>query len=246
MSRREWLTSKCADCPLLKHAGVEQLSAETLAKFSSRTTLHVFACGEPILRQGDVATGLWVLRGGLASIHVTDQDGRAHIVRLASPGEVLGACGGGKTGTYCYGATALQEQVYVCHLPLQSDPNMICEHPAVADALLGAMGDALASSYRKMHVMATRNASGRLAVLLLELDRLHDLDLSRQQMAEMIGVTTETAVRTLTAFKQEGLVRSVGKRIQILAPERLRSIAEAGTSEDRNTLNYLRQKAQTS
>lgn len=246
MSRREWLTSKCENCPLLHRTWVEDLSHGDLARFSSRTTLHVYARGEPILRQGDPMKGLWILRRGMASIHVTDRDGRAHIVRLAAPGEVLGTCGGNPARTYCYGATALQDQVYVCHVPLDSDLSLISEYPAVTGALIAAAGDELASSYRKMHVMATRNAAGRLAMLLLELDRLDDVELSRQQMAEMIGVTTETAVRTLTAFKQEGLIRSVGRHIQILAPESLREIAEAATPEDRNTLPCLPQKVQNS
>lgn len=232
MSRRIHLSDKCQGCPLLKRVGLWELPEAEADAFCETTTLHVFRRGESIVCQGDRAEGMWVLRGGIASIHVNDDEGRAHTVRLALPGEVLGTCGSRKSQSYCYGATALQDRVYACHVPLTSEPAVLRQYPSVTSALFDAVGEELSTAYRKMHVLATRNAASRLALLLLELDRMQELHLSRQEMAEMIGVTTETLVRTLTNFRKDGLVETTGRAILIRDRERLEAIGQDRADEE--------------
>lgn len=231
MSRRIYLSDKCEACPLLKRVGLWDLP-EAEADFCEATTLHVFRRGESIVCQGDRADGMWILREGTASIHVNDDEGRAHTVRLALPGEVLGTCGSRKSPSYCYGATALQDRVYACHVPLTNEPAVFRQYPSIASALFDAVDEELSAAYQKMHVLATRNAASRLALLLLELDRMQELHLSRQEMAEMIGVTTETLVRTLTSFRKDGLVETTGRTILIRDRERLEAVGQNRAEEE--------------
>lgn len=197
--------------------------------FGVRLETVVFARGEVIVSQDAPFSGWWVIREGSAMVEVTDEQGRTHIVRLAQPGDLLGACGLKGHAAYCYTATASVDGTVACHMSVPVWESMASWPPSLTQAVIGRLSTQLAESYEKMQVIATRSASARLARLILDLDRLGVAStdgLTRGQMAEMIGVTTETAVRALTKLKRQGAVRTRRSAVVVVDRRRLERAAD--------------------
>ena len=225
---------RCSDCPIAHKDGRFTFSPppdDVLCEFSR---IHRYRAGQLIVEEQDEVNGWWVLRSGRAEIFLVDERGRKHLVRVVGPGDLLGTCALKGLGTYCYSARALDQEVETCHLPLPAIPVVLSRCPGITQSILAEMAEDLAASYRKLHRLATKSARARLAYQLLDL--MQDgtepakrtvLAVPRQQLADMIGVSLETAVRALTQLKEEGWVDTHGRDIIVLNADALRTVAES-------------------
>ncbi|HCC33949.1 MAG TPA: hypothetical protein DEQ28_08670 [Clostridiales bacterium] len=88
----------------------------------------------------------------------------------------------------------------------------------------------LSEAYQRLHRLASTTSRQRLAELLVRLvegEGQLSLCLPRRQLADLLGVTEETAVRSLTALRQLGLLRKEGRRVVVTDLDRLRSYARS-------------------
>ncbi|MBC7339561.1 MAG: Crp/Fnr family transcriptional regulator [Firmicutes bacterium] len=233
-------SARCSNCPaalpgrpfhfVLRDGQVEPLASCSL--------LRQFRAGEFILREGEPVDGLYVLREGTARIFLSDEEGREHTVRYAHPGEVVGGCQfNGVRRSSCYSVLAASD-CEVCHFPAGIHDDLLARCPDLARALLHVMADLLDESYVRLRELATTNCRQRLARLLVRLaegQRGGDggdgggggmvIRLHRQRMADILGVTKETAVRALSSLKATGVVETRGQAIAIRDLPALRRLA---------------------
>ena len=216
---------RCSNCPASRpgrpfHAIFKDTSGEPLVSCS---LVREFRAGEFILREGEPADGLYVLRQGTARIFLSDPEGREHTVRYAYAGDVIGGCQFNRTRkSNCYSVQAVGE-CEVCHFPAGSHEDLMKRCPGLARALLDVMTDLLDESYARLRELTTTNCRQRLARLLVRLAESGpsgrglpaEIRLHRQRMADILGVTKETAVRALSSLKAAGLVETRGQLIII-------------------------------
>ena len=213
---------RCEDCPL---AGPGQifdflLDPEYSELVMRHSQLHTYREGQVIVAEGQPIDGWYILRNGAARIYTSDPDGHERTVRFAQPGDLLGGFAAdslGESHDHCYSAVALGDGVEVCRFDSRSQARLFAACPALASAFLGLMVRQLAYSYRRLHNLSTTTASSRLVDALVRLADAHrppagpprgtgqgkieekpepvSLNLSRQQLADILGVTRETAVR---------------------------------------------------
>lgn len=166
-------------------------------------------------------------------MYLTDAAGREHILRLATPGSLLGTCGLGRSPKYCYGVRASAPRTSTCFVSLDTYETLQRDRPEVIGLLTAHLVDDLSDTYARLHRLATRTARVRLAEALLELSRGSGsasgrlLTVPRSQLAQMVGVSTETSVRVLGQLKKEGLIGTRGRSIQILDPRGLSDLLDA-------------------
>ncbi len=225
---------RCSDCPIAHGGGRFGFSPPPDDILSQYSRIARYRAGEIIVSQEDAVDGWGVVRSGRAEIFLMDENGRKHLVRVVGPGDLLGTCALKGLGTYCYSARALDRQVEACWLPLPAIPVVLAHCPGITQNILAELAQDLARSYRKLHRMATKSARARLAHQLLELVEHHPgggknstLPVPRQQLADTIGVSLETAVRALTQLKEGGWVDTRGRDIIILDQDGLQSVAES-------------------
>lgn len=240
--------ARCSNCPaalpgrpfhfVLREGQVEPLASSSL--------LRHFRAGEFILREGEPSDGLYVLRQGMARIFLSDEEGREHTVRYAHPGEVIGGCQfNGRRRSSCYSVVAVSD-CEVCHFPAGCHEDILARCPDLVRALLEVMSTLLDESYVRLRDLATTNCRQRLARLLVRLAEGHlaglgsgagaggtasgtvTLRLHRQRMADILGVTKETAVRALSSLKGTGLVETRGQVIVLRDLPALRRLAGLG------------------
>jgi CRP/FNR family transcriptional regulator, polysaccharide utilization system transcription regulator len=206
------------------------LEGEALAEFSANKTVNKYKKGQIIFYEDNKPYGLYCMIDGRVKLYKTGIDGRQQILRISGPGDILGYRSLFADETYQATAEALEDSNICCidknvFFPvLAKDPNLSLEIIKKLAAELRSAED-LATS------IAQRSVRERMAELLLILKETYgkdtkdgtliDLKLSREEMAEMIGITQETAIRLLSEFKGDGLIAVKGRDITILKTEAL-------------------------
>jgi CRP-like cAMP-binding protein len=191
------------------------LPERDLAGLAEQTRLDSFEAEATIFHQGDPCDRFWLLRQGQVKIVRQEEDGREVILEMISPGD---AFGGAVLFMTEHPATA-RPLVPSETLSFTSEAyrQVVLGHPPLAIRLIRMLGERL-HSMMGLHVMAGERVERRLAHILLKLaDRagreepegvLITLPLSRQDLADMSGTTLETAIRTMSRFRQQGIVQT--------------------------------------
>lgn len=211
-----------ADVP---EADLERLAARGYVREVAKEGVFFF--------QGDPCDQVWVVQSGRVKIVYQEEDGREVIIEVISPGE---AFGGGVLLFPTQPATgkAMEDTVAVS-VPTAAYTQFLTQHPQVTLKLLRMLGQRHLTMLQGQ-ALAGERVERRMAHILLKLaDRagrpdpegtLITLSLSRQDLADMSGTTLETAIRTISRFTQEGLVRTErGGYLIILNEARLREMA---------------------
>jgi CRP-like cAMP-binding protein len=123
-----------------------------------------------------------------------------------------------------------QEDATVLEMPTPAFTAWIHRSPEFALALIQELSTRLREAEARIRSLQTERVERRIARLLVHLARKQghpELQLSRQELADLTGTTLSTASRTLSAWDQQGLLEAGRERVKVLHPEALTSLAEA-------------------
>lgn len=187
-----------------------------------------------LFSQGAACDRVWVLRAGEVKIVHQEMDGREVILEMISPGEVFG---GAVLFMEAHPATArAMTSAETVSFSSESYARLLADHPALAQKLIRMLAGRL-QSMMSLRIMAGERVERRMAHILLKLaDRvgrvepegvLITIPLSRQDLADMAGTTLETAIRTMSRFREQGWVATRrGGYLLITGPAQLQQQAE--------------------
>lgn len=213
----------CDTCKVREDGGLCGVPGEAFEDFRSIASRVVYRPRQVVFAEGMPCTGLFLVCHGTLKLYHSDRFGRDHIVDVVGPGSILGdfAVAGGEA--HSVSAEAVTE-CQLSYLPRERLIDFLRRYPASALSLIETMSRELASTRRKVRDLALKKAESRLAGLLLQLSgnqaTPHDLSASqvrwrRRDLAEMIGVSTETAIRLLSKLKRRGAIRPDGRDVVV-------------------------------
>ncbi|WP_395392346.1 Crp/Fnr family transcriptional regulator [Novosphingobium sp. BL-8A] len=232
--------SNCDLCVVRNRAICSALDAKELEALNAIGRTRMIEPGESLIWEGEDSVLVANVIEGVLKLSTNTEDGREQIVGVVYPSDFIGRPFGGTTG---HGVTALTE-AKVCVFSRRDFDAFAREHPALEHKLLERTLGELDRTRRWMLLLGRKSASEKLASFLLEMaERLGghgcaiafdmpgqqriSLPFSRQQIADVLGLTIETVSRQFTRFKNEGLIDLPSRRdVTILAFEAL--TAEAG------------------
>ena len=198
--------------------------------------LRTFSKGQTIFLQGDHPSGVYCLNTGNVKIVMVDSEGNEMIVRLVTTGDIFGHRSLFCNAAYHASAIALEDSV-VRFIKKDFFLEIVKNHPSIAFDLLAQISHTGLSAEQSKANLVHLRVRVRLARLLSELKIKHgiqdgtrirlDIQLSRQEMANIIGTIDETIVRLFSEFKKEGVLESEGKIIYIINEKKLNEIANA-------------------
>lgn len=201
---------------------------------SNNSTVTEYPKGSVIFSEGSLIQGLHFLKLGKVKLMRNEEDGKIVILRLSNSGEMLGHRCFFSRMSYGMTATALEDCV-VSFLEKKHIHELIKSRPEISHSLLRAFGEELEESDKRTSSLMRKNAGGRLAEFLLALLDNHceqdkrnmkiDLHLSREEIASVVGTTSETITRYITTFKMKGFMKEVNRSLYILKPEELRQFS---------------------
>lgn len=190
--------------------------------------------GERIYSAGDPAERLFVVAEGKVKLYQHALNGRSVLLDILTSGEFFGNLATLGVSEY---VDAAQAQTASCVLSIRSDAfrQILNEHPELAMKALAVMSDRLNAANQRVLQLSAMSAEKRIAATLLklgdklgrrnELGCLIDVPLSRDDMAEMTGATTETVSRVMSQLQTSQIITSGRQWVAITNQEKLSALA---------------------
>ncbi|HEC63450.1 MAG TPA: Crp/Fnr family transcriptional regulator [Candidatus Acetothermia bacterium] len=190
--------------------------------------------GEAVFHEGMPAFGLYILCQGKVKLAKHTRGGHSQILKLLGPGEILGEKTLFDQETYtCYAKTL--EPSRLMFIPREDFLAFVKKYPQVALRLVEKLSRELKVFGDKLVEITSRSAKERVARVILSLAQAFGrpleegldmgVELPRAELAEMAGVSTETAIRILSELKDRGILALPGHRIVIKRLEALQGLA---------------------
>ncbi|WP_251862219.1 Crp/Fnr family transcriptional regulator [Clostridium sp. Marseille-Q2269] len=210
----------------------ENLNNEELLEIVKTINHKEYAKGDTIFTEGNVANTLYFINEGNIKLYKYTKDGKEQILHILSEGEFFGELDLIKPSKYGFNAKAIVNSK-MCTLTKDEMKDIIMRKPEIGIKVLETVGARVAEVENLVQNLATNDVDSRLAYLLTDLMEKYGevaencisikLPLSREDMANYIGVTRETISRKLKKFEDEKLIKIVGsKKIIILDEEGLK------------------------
>lgn len=229
----------CEHCTIRGVSVIADLPESEIEGFRSCGVSAVYRRRQVIFHERTPASGLYILCNGAVKLYQSDRFGRDHILEVAGPGDVLGELPTDPAESYSVSAEAVTD-AQLCFLPRERLIPFIQAHPMVGVRLIAALSRALSAARRKVRTLALKNAEGRLAELLLQFAPGNGgegqqvrvpLPYSRREIGEMIGVSTETAIRLLAGLKHKRVIEFGRRDLVLIDADRLRRLANQDSIE---------------
>ena len=221
----------CFDCdrrsPLFRNLTNDQIRALEESRYEVR-----FEAGETIYKQGSSATHTVTLTSGLAKVYLEGKH-RNIILKLLKKQDFFGGPGIYVDQRHHYTVKAITDCT-CCFMDAELFKKLIKENANFAEAYIQMVNRKAIFSFSKMMELTQKQMPGRVAGALIylfeEIYGTHDinLDISRQDIAELSGMTKESAIRILKEFKDAGYVTLEGQHLIVHDPENLRKIFSNG------------------
>lgn len=231
----------CDACPIRHRAVCARCEADELAQLDKIKYYRSFEAGQTVIWSGDKMDFVGSVVSGIATLTQTMEDGRTQMVGLLLPSDFVGRPG---RGSAAYDVVATTDVVMCCFRKKPFE-EMMDETPHIAQRLLEMTLDELDAAREWMLVLGRKTAREKIASLLAIIARrnatLHlagtggpmvfDLPLTREAMADYLGLTLETVSRQISALKKDGVIQLEGKR-HVTVPDFDRLMLEAGDDSD--------------
>lgn len=228
------LVSQCDMCRAREECIFGGLPASQVERFARVRHFHQYKARQPIFHEGTPALGFHIGCTGRVKLSKADRDGRQQIVRIANPGEVIGEEALLDSHPYMTTAEALED----CHTAFIKRDEFLAfleSGQAIGARFLLHFCRTLIETQGRLARMGLGDARARLAGTLLDLVQRYgkptrggtslDLGLSRAELAALVGLSPETAMRLLSEFKADGVLRLDGRQITVLSREKLADLA---------------------
>lgn len=188
--------------------------------------IRSYDAGETIFREGEPASMFHFILGGRIKVVKSGAGGRDVILEIFGPGDPVGALAAYEERDFPASAVAL-EAASLLSIPRQEFFSVLASNPMLARGLLLGLTRRMIDLTRKLAERSSR-VEYRIARLFLALaDRLGrpekgglviPVALSRQEIADMVGTTQETAIRIMSRWGKDGVLATTGDGF--LVPER--------------------------
>ena len=206
------------------------LPPEDKAYISSFKSSTFTKRGQIIFHEGRTPQGVYCLNEGKVKLYRLGSDGKEQVVRIVTPYSFFGLRALISGWNYSTAAVTLEDSV-VCLIPKRPFLKITLKHPDVSHCLMVFLSSMLEDAESKLLSLAQKPVRERLAETLLTLHHVFNknggnnhINLSRSDLANIVGTAPESVIRLLSEFKDENLIDISGRKISVLNFEELKKI----------------------
>jgi CRP/FNR family transcriptional regulator len=177
-----------------------------------------------IFTEGDQPEWFYIVSKGKVKITKLSQEGKEIILELISPTDIFGGVAVLRNFPYPANAVAMEDSE-ILKISRKNLMRLVDRFPNLMYCIALQLGDRMKSSYDSLKNIALERVEARIAALLLKLANkvgeetkegiLIDMRLTKQDVADMVGTTVETSIRTFSKFKKQGLLADSDGKIII-------------------------------
>ncbi len=209
------------------------MNQHELEEFSQIKSFNVYKKGQIIFYEGNQPHGVFCVHEGKVKVHKMGEDGDDQIVRFVKPGGLLGYRALLSNEPYKASATAL-ENTLICYIPKADFMDRIRSNAQLTMLTIQMLTNDLKTAEKRILNMAQKPVRERIAEALLLVKECYGTEddgqtlaivLTRREIGNVAGVTTETTIRVLSEFKAEKIIKLEGKKIKIINLPKLVKVA---------------------
>jgi CRP/FNR family transcriptional regulator len=232
---------ECGDCPIRHRAVCARCESDELEMLDRIKYYRRFQAGQTVIWSGDRMDFVGSVVTGIATLTQTMEDGRRQMVGLLLPSDFVGRPGRARAA---YDVVATTDIVMCCFRKKPFE-EMMERTPHISQRLLEMTLDELDAAREWMLVLGRKTAREKIASLIAIIARrdaaigmkgrrgplVVDLPLTREAMADYLGLTLETVSRQVSALRRDNVIALEGKR-RVTIPDFNRLLEEAGDDSD--------------
>jgi len=211
----------------------ETLTPEEIQLVDANSVFVEYKKGEVICKRGSFASHVMFLESGLAKVYIEDGVNTL-VLKILPEKNLIGLASVSNTvKTFEYSVMAYVNSV-IRQIDIDVFITLLNQNPVFAKEVIDIQNANSIQIYGRFFCLTHKQSFGRLADIILCLsDRIFkseifDLPLSRKDLAELSGLSSETVIRMLKVFREEGLIEMEGKKMRWIDRESIKQISETG------------------
>ncbi len=211
----------------------QMLSEQEVELVRASKTQVLFRKGDNLTKQGAFASYILFVINGLAKQYIEGDNTKNYNLRIIKPGEFVGLSAVFTKNTFNYSSIALTDcQVFL--IEKDTIANVVKQNGMFGFTIIKRYCEQNANLFDTLRNVLYKQMNGRIADTLLYIDGLKTENaevfqlLSRKDIADFAGISTESAVKLLKSFERDGLIELNEKDILILNSNALLEISKRG------------------
>lgn len=198
-------------------------------------TEKVYRKGEIIFREGAYPDGIYFITKGKVKKYKLNPDGKEYIIYVANTGEIIGYHAILSDDRYPDSAAALEESI-IAFIPRAIFLEALKQSEILNKRLLKTLSHEFAVLANSLSLFAQKSVRERLALQLIVIREKYkvnfkpgmavEINMSRDDLANLVGTARENVVRLLTEFKEKGIIETQGRKIIVHDVNKLIEIAD--------------------
>lgn len=228
------INSYCRDCKTRYQGKLHGVSNDSLDLFDSTKTCNMYKKGQRLIQEGTRPLGVYCIKSGKVKVFKLGQQGKEHITAILKEGDLVGYRAMLSDSLYHVSVEALEE-VVACHIPREEFLKSFQNDKILNSTLIKDLSTEVISLTNVITDIAQKPVRERTAATLVLLNTVYapkngevkkntEINLTRESLANMVGTATETLIRIIHDFKEEELIVTNGRKINILDLKALQRI----------------------
>ncbi|MEI6880164.1 MAG: Crp/Fnr family transcriptional regulator [Bacteroidota bacterium] len=214
----------CLYCNARIHSVFNVLDNEELEDLNKHKTCSSYKKGQYVFNEQGMPSGLFCINTGKIKLSTTGFDGKEQILSLAKEGEILGYRALISDERYHCSAVALEDSS-ICIIDKSYFNSTIIKNNKLLIEIVKKVNGDLKLAENHLVSLSQKNVRERLAEALLFIKATYgcledgatlNVTLSREEIADYVGTSTESAIRLLSEFNHDKIIEIIGKKIKIL------------------------------
>lgn len=217
----------CESCSVRTNSIFSNLNSGEVCDLDQHKVCHYYKKNQTVFVEGSFPRGVFCVNHGKVKIYALGDEGKEQIVHIAREGEVMGFRSMLSGEAYKLSATTL-EDCNICFVAKDDFLNMLDTNVALRNSILKELSKELGERAVFITNLAQKSVRERLAyslILLADIYGEEPINLTREDLANFVGTATETLIRLLKDFKEEGYIDIQTRKIFILKKNDLLNLA---------------------
>ncbi len=213
----------CEKCTVRHHSILSALTREQQEGFTEEKGCNFYKKGEVLFHAGGKPSGVHCLHTGKVKVYKSGSAGQNHILRLCGPGEMVGFDALLSNAPYHHSARAIEDTL-ICFIPGKVFKDALSKNETLNEHVNHVVFNYIRETECKLVDLSQKVVRVRLAETLLYLwekfgsksdGKTIDIELTREEIANIVGTAPESIIRMLSGFKDQGIIELSKRNIAI-------------------------------
>lgn len=217
------ISTMCRECRTRYSGKLNGINDESLDAFENTKTCNMYKKGQRLIQEGTRPLGVYCIKSGKVKVFKLGQQGKEHITTILKEGDLVGYRAMLSDSLYHVSVEALEE-VVACHIPREEFLKSFESDRVLNKTLIKDLSTEVINLTNVVTDIAQKPVRERTAATLVLLNSVYssnnggseaEINLTRESLANMVGTATETLIRIIHDFKEEELIATTGRKINI-------------------------------